>query len=99
MIQTLKVKDFALIEDITINFESGLTVLTGETGSGKSIILEALNLLFAKRSDQEMIRHGKDKAVVTGTFILNESLQQIFELPKQITIIREIEKNGRHKVF
>ena len=99
MIQTLKVKDFALIEDITINFESGLTVLTGETGSGKSIILEALNLLFAKRSDQEMIRHGKDKAVVTGTFILNESLQQIFELPQQITIIREIEKNGRHKVF
>lgn len=99
MIQTLKVKDFALIEDIEINFDKGLTVLTGETGAGKSIILESLHLLFAKRSDQEMIRHGKDRAIVSGSFIISSELQQTFELPELIEITREIDSNGRHKMF
>ena len=66
MLLKLSVKDFALIEDIDIDFHSGLSALTGETGAGKSIILEALELLFGKRSDSQMIRHGKSQARVFG---------------------------------
>lgn len=98
MITTLKVKDFALIEDIVVSFDQGLTVLTGETGAGKSIILEALYLIFAKRSDSQMIRHGKDKALVAADFILSDELMTIFELPKQIEIKREIDIQGKHKI-
>lgn len=98
MLKTLKINDFALIEDININFNEGLTVLTGETGAGKSIILESLHLLFAKRSDQEMIRYGKDKAVVSGEFLLSAEQQLLFDLPELINITREIDKSGRHKI-
>src|SRR5690554_3381481 len=98
MLQSLKVNNFALIEDIDINFKEGLTVLTGETGTGKSIILESLQLIFAKRSDQEMIRHGSDKAIVTATFKLSKEKQTLLELPEIIVITREIDKNGRHKI-
>src|SRR5690554_1908240 len=98
MLQSLKVINFALIEDIEIDFKSGLTVLTGETGTSKSIILESLHLIFAKRSDQEMIRHGSDKAVVTAVFSLTKEKQTLLELPSSITITREIDKSGRHKI-
>ena len=72
MLKSLKVNHFALIEDLEINFESGLTALTGETGAGKTIILESLHLLFGKRSDQQMIRYGEQKAVVVGFFELKK---------------------------
>lgn len=98
MIKSINIKDFALIQDIDINFFDGLTVLTGETGAGKSIILESLHLLFAKRSDQEMIRHGKDRAIVSGVFSLNKHQQELFDLPEEILISREIDKSGRHKI-
>lgn len=98
MLTNLKVNNFALIEDIDINFEEGLTVLTGETGTGKSIILESLQLIFAKRSDQEMIRHGSDKAIVTATFKLPKEKQTLLEIPEIIVITREIDKKGRHKI-
>jgi len=64
MLKSLRVRNFALIDDLEMNFESGLTALTGETGAGKSIILESLQLLFGKRSDSTMIRHGEQKAIV-----------------------------------
>lgn len=99
MLLSLNVKDFALIEDIEINFKEGLTVLTGETGAGKSIILESLSLIFAKRSDQEMIRHGKEKAIVEASFNLSNDLQTFFELDKSITIKREIDISGRHRIY
>lgn len=98
MLTNLKVSNFALIEDLDINFNKGLTVLTGETGTGKSIILEALHLIFAKRSDQEMIRHGYDKAVVSATFELDELKSKTLELDKTINITREIDSSGRHKI-
>jgi len=98
MLTNLKVSNFALIEDLDINFNKGLTVLTGETGTGKSIILEALHLIFAKRSDQEMIRHGFDKAIVSATFKLDELKAKKFELDEVITIVREIDSSGRHKI-
>lgn len=98
MLLNLKVINFALIEDLEIEFKEGLTVLTGETGTGKSIILEALHLIFAKRSDQEMIRHGSSKALVSATFKLDQNKQAILELDEVITITREIDISGRHKI-
>ena len=98
MLLNLKVINFALIEDLEIDFKEGLTVLTGETGTGKSIILEALHLIFAKRSDQEMIRHGSSKALVSATFKLDKNKQAILELDEVITITREIDISGRHKI-
>lgn len=98
MILKLKVQNFALIEDLEIELEDKLTVLTGETGTGKTIILEALHLLFGKRSDQTMIRHGRDKALVFGMFKLNHSIQIKYDLPETIEVLREIDSSGRHKI-
>ena len=75
MIQKLNVSNFALIDDLEMTFEEGLTALTGETGAGKSIILESLQLLFGKRSDAQMIRYGEERAMVKGTFKIPETVQ------------------------
>jgi DNA repair protein RecN (Recombination protein N) len=96
MLKSLKVSHFALIDDLEIEFNSGLTALTGETGAGKTIILESLHLLFGKRSDQQMIRYGESKAVVVGTFTLPKDKQEQLSLEEEITIRREIDSNSRH---
>ncbi|WP_025725282.1 DNA repair protein RecN [Acholeplasma granularum] len=98
MLQHLEVKNFALIDDLDIIFEHGLTALTGETGSGKSILLESLSLLFGKRSDSEFIRTGAKKAIVKGTFKLNTHQMNLLELPNTITLLREIDLSGKHVV-
>lgn len=72
MLKKLIVQHIALIDDMTLEFEHGLTAITGETGAGKSMVLESLQLLFGKRSDQDMIRHGFDEAMVFGLFVLGE---------------------------
>ncbi|MDX9691098.1 MAG: DNA repair protein RecN [Acholeplasmataceae bacterium] len=96
MILKLKVSNFALIDDLEMTFEKGLTAMTGETGAGKSIILESLQLLFGKRSDAQMIRHGESKATVFGAFKLTEEQQDVLDLPEMIEIEREIDLQGRH---
>lgn len=96
MIKTLRVKHIALIDDIELTFHEGLTALTGETGAGKSIIMESLQLLFGKRSDQDLIRHGFDEAVVSGVFLLNDEVMKRFNLPKETTITRTMSRQGRH---
>ena len=98
MIQSLYVKNFALIDDLSMDFLPGLSAMTGETGAGKSIILESLQLLFGKRSDAQMIRHGEKKATVKGIFTLNEQQQQSLNLPHVIDIEREIDLSGRHNM-
>ena len=96
MLKSLKVSHFALIDDLEIEFNDGLTALTGETGAGKTIILESLHLLFGKRSDQQMIRYGESKAVVVGTFHLPKDKQEMLGLDEEITVRREIDANSRH---
>ena len=96
MIKTLRVQHIALIDDIELSFHEGLTALTGETGAGKSIIMESLQLLFGKRSDQDLIRHGYDEAVVSGVFILKDSVMKQFNLPKETTITRTMSRQGKH---
>lgn len=68
MLVELSIKDFAIIEELSIDFKEGLTVLTGETGAGKSIIIDAVQLLAGKRASTEFIRHGREKAEISGLF-------------------------------
>ena len=68
MLNKLSVKNFAIIEDIDISFKDGLTVLTGETGAGKSLIIDCISLLLGERANLEMIRHGEEKAIIIGQF-------------------------------
>lgn len=98
MLKSLHIKNFALIDDLSIEFDQGLSAMTGETGAGKSIILESLQLLFGKRSDQEMIRHGENKASVHGVFDIHPEVSERYELPKEIIVSREIDQNGRHQM-
>jgi DNA repair protein RecN (Recombination protein N) len=68
MLQELRIKDFAIIDEISLHLDAGFLVITGETGAGKSIIVDAVNLLLGERSDVTFVRGGADRAVVEGTF-------------------------------
>ena len=72
MLSELSIKNFAIIDQLTISFEKGLTVLTGETGAGKSIIIDAIHLLVGGRGSAEFIRHGETKAEIEGLFIIDD---------------------------
>lgn len=70
MLSELSIKNFAIIEQLSISFQKGLTVLTGETGAGKSIIIDAINLLVGGRGSAEFVRHGEEKAEIEGLFYI-----------------------------
>lgn len=75
MLMELTVKNFAIISSLTVPFEKGLTVLTGETGAGKSIIIDAIGLLLGGRGSAEFVRHGEKKAEIEGLFVMEEGHQ------------------------
>ena len=81
MLLEISIKNFAIIEEIALNFETGMTVLTGETGAGKSIIIDAMNMMLGSRATTDVIRHGAPKAEIEGLFAIDENraLQQLFE--------------------
>ena len=102
MLLEISIKNFAIIEAISLNFEKGMTVLTGETGAGKSIIIDAMNMMLGARATIDVIRHGALKAEIEGLFSIENSLplQDIFDeqgidLGDEIIIRREILQNGR----
>ncbi len=68
MLQELSIRQFAIIDDIRIAFKGGFTILSGETGAGKSIIINAVNLLLGSRASEKMIRTGADAAEVEALF-------------------------------
>lgn len=70
MLNELSIRNFAIIESLSVSFNKGLTVLTGETGAGKSIIIDAIHLLVGGRGSAEFVRHGEDKAEIEGLFFL-----------------------------
>src|SRR5690606_15696653 len=72
MLIELSIKHFAIIEELTIPFDKGLTVLTGETGAGKSIIIDAIGLLLGGRGSAEYVRYGEKRAEIEGLFIVEE---------------------------
>lgn len=101
MLKELSVKNFAIIEDINVSFNDNMTVLTGETGAGKSLIIDTISLLLGARADSDMIRYNESKAVVKGVFSHNEYLNEIFtsnqiEIKDTITIYREITDDKRN---
>lgn len=94
MLLELSIKNFAIIEDIRIEFGKGLNVLTGETGSGKSIIIDALSMVLGQRTNKDVIKKGKDYAYVEAIFTCYEPLDKIeeldFESGELIIISKEI---------
>ena len=105
MLQSLAIKNFALIEDMKVPFSKGFTIITGETGSGKSILLDALTLVLGRRADLSALRNKEEKCVVEAEFAIeNYALADFFhqeELDYEpLTIIRrEILPSGKSRAF
>lgn len=101
MLKSMFVKNFAIIDNIQVDFSSGMTVLTGETGAGKSLIIDAIGLLFGDRASAELVRHGENKAIIEGVFenINQNALNVLNELEIDnedfLVIRREIYENGK----
>ncbi|WNF37838.1 DNA repair protein RecN [Bacillaceae bacterium IKA-2] len=86
MLIELSIKNFAIIENLTVPFEKGLTVLTGETGAGKSMIIDAVSLLIGGRGSAEFVRHGEKRAELQGLFSIEDSCHPIYEKALQLGI-------------
>lgn len=106
MLKTLQIKDYALIENITVSFHSGLNIITGETGAGKSILIDALGLLLGERASTEVVRRGTQKAVVEGVFDVsgNKKMKALLkeldiEFQDELIIRREISLKGSGRSF
>lgn len=104
MLQELAIKNFAIIDALTISFDGGMTVLTGETGAGKSIIIDAVGLLAGGRASSDLIRHGENKTVVQGLFEMPDT-PYLFDLMNdygitpdrdQVVLQRELSNNGKN---
>lgn len=101
MIKSLYIKDFALIDELDVEFGKGLNILTGQTGAGKSIIIGALNMILGERADTDVIRQGKDKAIAEATIFAgkNNALKKLLEanevdFNEYIILRREIRSTG-----
>ncbi|MCP4631688.1 MAG: AAA family ATPase, partial [candidate division Zixibacteria bacterium] len=92
MLKRLRIKNFALIEDLDLLFCPGFNVITGETGAGKSIIIGALNLLFGDRASVEMYREGEEHLIVEGAFEQPRSREELI-------IRREMYRGGKSYIF
>ena len=106
MLKTLLIKNYALIEEIEVEFESGLNIITGETGAGKSILIDALSLVLGERASSDVIRRGADKAVVEAVFgvsgnrrVKNFIQTQEVEVGDELILRREISAKGHNRCF
>ena len=104
MLQSITIRQVALIDECTIGFHDGLQVLTGETGAGKSIVVDSVNLILGGRADRDMIRSGCDKATVEAVFDVPDNpkvrdfmqKEEIEYDGRTVVIYREIAQNGRN---
>ena len=106
MLTDLTIKNVAIIDTLHITFKSGLTVLTGETGAGKSIIIDAVGLVMGSRASSDLIRSGEEEAVVEALFdisALPEIRQQLieagFDATDELLIKRSLSRGGRNRIF
>ncbi|HBK44777.1 MULTISPECIES: DNA repair protein RecN [unclassified Polynucleobacter] len=111
MLQTLSLRDFVIVDQLELDLSSGFTVLTGETGAGKSILLDALSLVLGERADSSQIREGCNRAEISALFRIDPQLIQHFNqwLDEQgfpiddegqtLLLKRTVESNGRSRAF
>src|SRR5947209_15783598 len=105
MLRQLYIRDYALIDEITIAFERGLNIITGETGAGKSIVLGAFGLLIGDRASADAVRAGAEKAIVEAEFEGSKSLREFLseqELEGEgdtVIIRREVSQRGTSRAF
>ncbi len=108
MLEELRVQNFAIIEEVRLEFSQGFNVITGETGAGKSILIDAVEMLLGSKADSAYVRAGADRAVIEGMFaldeethmlvtpiLLRENLIQDVNEGRYVTLSREIRSNGR----
>ena len=103
MLKSLNIRNFAIIEDLEVEFNSGFIAITGETGAGKSIIVDAISMLLGARSAFDKIRNGETKAYIEGVFIIDDEsfkneLSQLIDLEIEddtIIISRSLDLNGK----
>lgn len=105
MIQELRIENFAIIDQLELKFHAGLVILTGETGAGKSIIIDAVESLLGARTDMTMVRTGAERALVEAVFKIPSAIRQpvgaileaeeLMEDPEMVILGREIRSNGR----
>lgn len=106
MLSQLSVKNLAVVEALDLSFDAGMSAVTGETGAGKSVLLQALNLALGRRGDSTLVRHGQDKAEVSAVFDVanQEKIQhylqeQSLEEDEECILRRIISSDGRSKAF
>ena len=111
MLQTISLRDFVIVDQLELDFSSGFTVLTGETGAGKSILLDALGLVLGERADSSQIREGSNRAEISALFRIESELVQSFSqwldvqgFPleddgQSLLLKRAVESNGRSRAF
>lgn len=107
MLRTLRVKDFAIIDELNLEFQNGFTVFTGETGAGKSILVDAIGLITGGRASTDAVRDGSDEAVVEAIFedikdpVLIEKMKGygICTNSDEILIRRNINRNGKSRIY
>jgi DNA repair protein RecN (Recombination protein N) len=106
MLKTLLIKDYALIENIQVEFGKGLNIITGETGAGKSIIIDAMGLLLGERASTEVVRKGADKSIVEGIFdvkgnkrIANLLDENEIDSGEELIVRREVSLKGTNRCF
>jgi DNA repair protein RecN (Recombination protein N) len=106
VLKSLLIKNYALIEEVEVEFESGLNIITGETGAGKSILIDALGLVLGERANSEIIRKGAEKAVVEAIFGISSNSkvksilrQEDLEVDGDLILRREISAKGHNRCF
>ncbi|MDE7495427.1 MAG: AAA family ATPase, partial [Muribaculaceae bacterium] len=106
MLSKLTIRNYALIDSLSLDFSDGLTIITGETGAGKSIMLGALSMLLGARAETRVIADSNAKSVVEARFSnVAPSLRSVFEqhqldwIPEETIIRREISASGRSRAF
>ena len=103
MIESLYIENFAIIDQVQIDFQSGTTVLTGETGAGKSIIIDAIGQLIGQRSQPSFVKNGADYAFIEGVFSSNKEIDKIlldnnFPIDEHLVISKKINRDGKSAI-